>query len=282
MSEVLYCPGRTTVNHGQFLAEYSRLSEYRILVLDTATAGLAYASGSTELVLCANERYHLEMHKFLTISPASKYIKDVWENTYDHGRDWKQRGKFTAVFNNRTRPMVMKSWNDMANYYCVLAMCGFRTNFKKWRMIGEHTPVTPDYENIKSWSREQRSKTIRYYKRNVYNFPTTELDKNTAIYIHIPDNFAPYGCGYAWTSRKLNHVARELNYFAELGQPVIVSLTHGRFGKRNTGIEEMFTPSLFRSHHYLELKAQKPGFNPQPLTEAYLVANLGQHGSRYG
>lgn len=275
MSHVLYCPGRTTVNHNQLLSEYGRLSEYRFLVLDTATAALAYASGSGEIVLCTNERYQLEMHKFLTIAPAFRYIKDLWEGTYDYGQDWRQRGKYTASLNHTTRPRIMKTWDDLAHYYCILAMSDFRVNFRKWRMVAEHTPVTPNYSTIREWSQKQKTKTIRYYRRNVYKFPTTELDDRTVIYVHIPDNFAPYGCGYAWTRRKLDHIAEELNYFAGLGQPVIVSLTHGRWGKRNTGIEEMFPAPLFHAHYYVELKADKPGFNPQPLTEAYLVANLG-------
>jgi hypothetical protein len=275
MSSVLFCPGRTTFNHDQFLAKYKGLSEYRFLVLDTSTAGLAYASGSNELVLCANERYQLEMHKFLTIAPAHSYIKNLWENKYENGMDWKNRGRFVASFNNHHYPKVMKTWNDMAQYYCVLAMSGFRTNFRKWKLIAEHTPVTPDYQGIRLWSQAHKNKTIRYYKRNVYNFPTTELNEKTVIYIHLPDNFAPYGCGYAWTKRKLNHVARELIYFAEIGQPVVVSLTHTRWSRRNETVEELFPTNLFRTNHFTELKAQKPGFTPRPLTEAYLVANIG-------
>jgi len=275
MNSVLYCPGRTTVNHEQFLLEYGGLSNYRFLVLDTSTAGLAYASGSSELILCANERYHLEMHKFLTISPAHRYIRDVWENKYDGGMNWRERGRFIAVLNNRTRPKVMRTWDDMARYYCILAMSGFQTNFHKWRLISEHTPVTPNYTAIREWAQTHKHKTVRYYRRNVYNFPTPELDPETVIYIHLPDNFAPYGCGYSWTKRKLNRVAQDLIYFAELGQPIILSITHGRWGKRDTGIEKLFPENLFRSHYYTELKAQKPGFNSKPITEAYLVANLG-------
>jgi hypothetical protein len=272
---VLYCPGRTTFTHDQFLADFTGLGEMKFLVLDTASADLAYASGSQNLILCSNERFHLEMHKFLTIAPAHRYVRDSWQNKFEDGRGWKQRGKFLAAFNNLYRPKVMRTWDDMSQYYCVLAMSGFRTSYQKWKMIGEHTPITPNYDAIREWSQSHKGKNIKYYRRNIYNYPTTEVDNNTVIYFHMPNNFAPYGCGYVWTRRKLERVSGELCDLSSSGHKIIVSMSHSRWDKKNADIEGLFPPDLFRTLHYTELKAQRLGFTPQSLTEAYLVANLG-------
>ena len=272
---VLYCPGRTTFTHNQFLADFTGLGEMKFLVLDTAAADLAYASGSQNLVLCSNERFHLELHKFLTILPAHRYIRDSWENKFEGGRGWRQRGKYLAAFNNRYRPKVMKSWDDMSQYYCVLAMSGFRTSYQRWKLIGEHTPITPDYAKIREWSQSHKGKDIRYYRRNIYNFPTTEINENTVIYFHLPNIFSQYGCGYVWTRRKLESVSREFSELARSGQQIIVSMSHGRWDKGNAEIESLFPDDLFRTLRYTELKAQRLGFTTQPVTEVYLVANLG-------
>lgn len=272
---VLYCPGRTTFTHNQFLADFTGLSEMKFLVLDAASADLAYASSSQNLILCSNERYHLEMHKFLTISPAYRYIRDSWENKFECGRGWKQRGKFLAAFNNLHRPKLMRTWDDMSQYYCVLAMSGFRTSYQRGSLVGEHTPVTPNYDLIRKWSRACKDKTIRYYRRNIYNFPTAEVDNNTVIYYHIPVNFSLYGYGYVWTRRRLENVSMEFSELARSGQPTIISMSHGRWAKKNTDIEGLFPDDLFRTLHYTELKAQGLGFTQKPATEVYLVANLG-------
>jgi hypothetical protein len=272
----LYCPGRTTFTHNQFLADFAGLSEMKFLVLDAASADLAYASGSKNLVLCSNERYHLELHKFLTIAPAYRYIRESWENKFECGRGWKQRGKFLAAFNNLYRPKVMRTWDDMSQYYCVLAMSGFRTSYQRGNLVGEHTPITPNYDSIREWSRSRRDKTVRYCKRNIYNYPTSEIDNNTVIYSHIPNNFATYGYGYVWTRRRLENASREFSDLARLGQRVVISMSHSRWDKKNSDIEDLFPDDLFRTLHYTELKAKGLGFTSRPVTEVYLVANLGQ------
>lgn len=247
----------------------------RILVLDAGAADLAYGSESKEIVLCSNERYHLELHEFLTIAPAHRYVKETWEDYFNHGQNWAARGKFLATFNSLYRPKTLRSWNDLSQYYCILCMSGFNVTYDRWRLVGEHFPVTPDYAAIREWHGRNKERQIRYYRRNIYNFPTQEVDSNTVIYIHLPTQFASYGYGYVWTRRKFERMVHDFTELAELGYKIVISSVYERWGRRVTNYSDAFSPDIFTAHRYTELKAQKPGFSPQPLTEEYLVANLG-------
>lgn len=271
---VLFCPGRSTRTHEQFLSNYPQLAGMKILTVDVGSGDLPYSSGSNQLVFCSNERYHLELHKFLTIPPAHRYIRECWENDFGHGRDWSARGKFLAAFNNNYRPKVMRSWGDIAQYYCVLCMSSFYVSYDKWRLNGDYSPVTPDYNKIKGWSEQNVNKQITYYRRNIYNFPTQELDNNSIIYLHLPNQFAPYGCGYTWTKRKLLRACKDFTELAELGHKIIISSLYERWGHKVNSYVDHFQSKLFRVEYHSELKASKYGFNKTPTVEAYLIANL--------
>jgi hypothetical protein len=271
---VLLCPGRTTNTHDQFIEEFPAVRNMKILTIDAASANMPYASGSNELVLCSNEKYHLEMHKFLTIPPAHRYIRECWENEFDFGRNTKRRGLFLASFNNFSRKKKLESWNDLAVYYCVLAMSGFNVSYNKWRLIGEHCPVTPAYDEIKVWSQLNKSKTIRYYRRNVYNFPTTEIDDNTLVYIHLPNIYASYGCQYVWTKRKFESVVSDLVDLAGAGSKICISFLHEKWGRKVTMYSDILPADVFTPHYYSELKASRYGFNAAMSVEGYFVANL--------
>lgn len=246
----------------------------KILTIDVGSGDLPFKSGSNRLVLCSNERYQLELHKFLTIPPAHGYIKDCWENQFDYGKNWSARGKFLATFNNRSRPRVLKSWGEMAQYYCVLCMSSFCVSYDKWMLMGEYSPVTPRYDEIKKWSEDNVNKQITYYHRNIFNFPTQELDNDSVIYLHLPNQFAQYGCGYTWTKRKLLSACKDLTELVELGHKVIISSLYERWGYKVNNYIDYFPTQVFRVKYYSELKASKYGFNKTPTVEAYLVANL--------
>lgn len=271
---VLFCPGRTTKTHKQFIKDFPGLKDMQILTLDTGSADLAYESGSTDLIFCSNEKYHLEVHKLLNISPAHKYIRENWEDKFNHGKDWIARGKFLAAFNNEYRPMVFNTWNAVSQYYCILCMSSFYVNYDKWRLLGEYSPVIPEYENIRKRYENNKEKRIRYYKSNIYNFPINQLDDNGLIYLHLPTYYASYGCGYVWTKRKFESITKDLSELAELGHKICVSFTEEKWGRKVTNYRERFSDSIFIPHEYSELKASRYGFNETRTKEVYLVANL--------
>jgi len=267
---VLLCPGRGTKTHEQFLSDFSSFSEKKILTLDVGSGDLPYASGSDNLIICSTERYHLELHKFLAVPPSSIYIRDMWENTFDNGLNWQARCSWLSSYNNFSRPKHLNTWEDMSRYYCILSMSSFNVSYDKWKMVGEHNPLTPNYEAIKSWSNLQKDKVIKYRKRNIYNFPTSELGDNSVIYFHIPGQFASYGCGYFWTKRKFKHYLKDLTELAQMGYKICISSVYEKWGRKRSELTDQFDSSLFRSYYYKEVKASK---NP-PVTEVYLVANL--------
>lgn len=271
---VLLCPGRTTRNHNLFLEDFPVLQDLQILTLDAGSADLAYECGSTDLIFCSNERYHLELHKFLNIAPAHSYIRENWEDKFNHGRDWDERGRFLAAFNNNSRPMVFNTWNAVAQYYCVLCMSSFYVNYDKWKLQGEYSPVTPEYQNIRNWYENNKGKTIRYHKSNIYNFPINLLNENGLIYIHLPTHYDSYGCGYVWTKRKFDALVKNLSELAEIGHKICISFTEEKWGRKVTNYKEHFSTQTFTAHEYSELKASRYGFNKTRTKEVYLVANL--------
>ena len=274
MSDVLFYPGRVTTQHERFLDEYGKLEGLRILVLDAGTADLAYASNSDDIVLCSNERYNLDIHRLLSLGPAHRYIRDKWENYFANGTDWNRRTRFVAALNNQYRRKRLTTWEDFSMYYCVLAMSGFAVTFKRWQLRGEYAPITPDYDILREWAVRNRSRDITYYDRNVYNFPTNEIDDNTVLYIHLPPNFAQYGCGYLWTKRKFKQVLFDINEFAKMGHKICVSFTHEKWGRQITPYMEYFQSDMFTTHIYSELKASRYGFEAVSSSEAYVVANM--------
>lgn len=271
---VLLCPGRTTRTHDQFISEFSDLKLMRIVTLDTGTGQMPYHSGSNDLVFCSSERYNLELHRFLTISPAHSYIRSVWEEKFDNGRDWNYRCRILASYNSLKRGKIISTWSDMSTYYCILCMSSFHVSYDKWRLVSEHIPTPPDYDMIRSWSESHRNKSIKYMRRGLFNFDTTLVDSNTLIYIHLPNTFASYGCGYVWTARKLDYVAKELTDLARLGYRVCISFLHTKWGRKVTNYIDRFDPGLFKPYFYSELKASRYGFNNVATTEVYLVANF--------
>lgn len=269
---VLLCPGRSTRTHGQFLSDFNSLSEMNILTLDVGSGDLPYASGSDNLIFCSTERYHLELHKFLTVPPAFSYIKDMWENTFDNGLDWKTRCSWLSSYNNYSRPKQLNTWEDMSRYYCILAMSSFNVHYDKWKVIGEHNPTTPDYEAIRAWSDLHKDKNIKYRKRSIYNFPTSDLGDNSVIYFHIPSQFASYGCGYSWTKKKFEHLLKDLTELAQMGYKICVSSLYEKWGRKTSELTDQFDGSLFHPHFYSYKKVKASRY--PSVTEVYLVANL--------
>lgn len=271
---VLLCPGRTTRTHDQFVSEFSDLKSMRIVTLDVGSGQMPYHSGSKDLVFCSSERYQLELHRFLTIAPAHSYVRKLWESEFDNGQNWYYRCRVLASYNSLKRSKIISSWSDVATYYCILCMSSFHVSYNKWRLVSEHNPVRPDYAGMKEWSGLNRTKSIKYMRRSIYNFDTTLLDSNTLIYIHLPNIFASYGCGYVWTSRKLGFVVTELTELAKLGYKVCISFMHSRWGRQVTNYANLFDTELFKPHFYSELKASRYGINNVATTEVYLVANF--------
>jgi hypothetical protein len=266
------CPGRNTYCHEQFFEDFPDISDMRILGIDVASADFLYASGSKDLVLCTNERYILELHKLLTLAPAHRYIRECWENEFADGHSWDKRCRKLAAFNNRSRRKVLRNWNDVVTYYCILAMSSFSYQFKKWRLVSEHVPMTPDYDAIQEWGKVQRGKEMLFYNKSVYRFPTTLLNEDTLMYIHLPNSFAAYGCGYVWSKRKLEYISAELNQFAREGYKICVSARHMRLGHVVNKYPQYFDQDLFKPYYYTQLKADR-NIN-LPDQEVYLVANL--------
>lgn len=274
MSDVLYLPGRTTKKHEEFLNDHGRLEGLKVLVLESGTADLAYASNSTNILLCSGEKYILELHKFLLLGPAHRYVREKWEDYFSNGTDWELRTRIVAALNNPYRTKQLKNWGDIAMYYCLLAMSGFSVRYSRRKMIGEYSPITPDYDKMREWSLGNRHKEISYHRRNIYNFPTNEVDKNTLIYIHMPPSYGQYGYGYLWTQRKFKQALSDLTDFARMGHKVCVSFTHEKWGRRVNQYLEQFPTDVFTHHIYTELKASRYGFDAVTSSEAYVVANV--------
>jgi len=269
---VLLCPGRSTRTHDQFLSDFSSLSEKKILTLDLGSGDLPYASGSNSLIFCSTERYQLELHKFLIVPPSHIYVKSMWEKTFDNGLNWQARCNWLASYNNFSRPKKIDTWEDIARYYCILSMSSFNIYFDKWKLIGEHNPLTPDYEAIKSWSNQHKNKTIKYRKRDIYDFPTSELNDNSIIYFHIPSQFSYYGFGYSWTKKRFKHFLKDLTELAQMGYKICISSIYEKWGRKMSELTDQFDNNLFLPYYYSyeEVKA-----NRYPsVTEVYLVANL--------
>jgi len=244
----------------------------RIMGIDVASVNLMYESGSDDLILCTNERYLLELHRFMLMAPAYKYVKECWENDFDKGQSWYRRCRKLAAYNNRSRGKILRNWADVATYYCIPAMSSFSCHYDKWRLVSEHFPTEPDYESMRSWSKTHKEKNILFYKRNIYDFPISMAEENTLIYLHMPNNFASYGCGYVWSKRKLEFVSRELNQLARDGFKICVSARYMRMGRIVNGYADYFDPELFERRIYTELKAER--YIDLPDQEVYLVANL--------
>jgi hypothetical protein len=266
MKHVIHCPGRSTDTHFQFLELYPELNNHHVLCIDTAQADLPYFSSSPKLTLCTKERYMLELHKFLLVPTAHELIKEVWEQEYDNGRNWTQRCKELASFNNKDRGRILRNWTDTARYYCILSMSGFYYHYNKWMFVGEHTPVTPDYNSLSKWSEINSQRQVDFQVRDIYTFKTTAVDNNTVIYFNFPYQYGSYGCRYLWTKKKFDSMVKEIVSLAVMGHKVCVSTPYrnrGRYLRHFT--PHILPPELFKMH---ELKAS------EDKSEAFYVTRL--------
>jgi hypothetical protein len=254
---VLSCPGRNTTTHMQFLEEFTHFKDHHIFCLDTSQADLVYCSGSSKLTLCSKERYMLELHKFLLIRPACSLIKDIWEGRYGSGSDWDQRSRDLASFNSKDRGRILRNWEDVALYYCILAMSGFHYHYNKWKFVGEHNPITPDYESLTFWSEYFSLTDIKFQPRSVENFRTTAVDDNTIIYFNFPYQYGSYGCRYLWNKPRFGNTVTDLVELARMGHKVCVSTPFINRGRHLRHFTRILPESLFKQHIYHELKASK-------------------------
>jgi len=266
---VLSCPGRSTFTHNYFLEDFPQIPEHHILCLDAAQADLVYLSGSGKITLCSKERYILELHKFLTVSTAHEMIREVWENEFGSGLDWNQRSRELASFNSKDRGRILRNWTDTARYYCILAMSGFYYHYNKWMFVGEHTPVTPDYEALQQWYEYNQGKDIQYQVRDVYNFRTTAVDENTVIYFNFPYQYGSYGCRYLWTKTKFDGMVNELCQLASMGHKICVSTPYKSRGRHLRHFTRILPETLFKQIIYYELKA-----NDGDKAEAFYVSGF--------
>ena len=256
----LICPGRMTETHSQFLADKGELSGLDVMVLDAASAQLAYESKCGTITLCTSEKYLLEVHKLLSMRSAPALIESIWTDKakFDKGQNInyvEDRLKWLN-FRSARRNTSGWSWSDVATYYCLLAQGGFNYHFDKWALrIDKGSPVHPDLEQITQFSYAINGRILRYRRRTIFNFPIHEVDKErTLIYIHLPIRFSQYGCGYAWTRRKLNFVRTQLVELAELEYKVCVSALHTRWGREIEGINDFLPHPLFTPYVYSSLK----------------------------
>lgn len=263
MNHVIHCPGRNTETHNQLLELYPAINDKHILCIDAAQADLPYFSGSQHVTLCSRERYMLELHRFLLVPTAHELIREVWEGEFDYGRDWERRCRELASFNSKDRGRILRNWTDTARYYCILAMSGWFYHYRGWRLVGENTPITPNYENLRLWAEHNSKRLIDFQVRDVYSFKTTTVDENSLIYFNFPYQYGSYGCRYLWTKSKFDKTLRELVELAQAGYKVCVSTPYrsrGRYLRHFT--PQILPPDLFVMH---ELKAN------QDKSEAFYV-----------
>lgn len=259
-----------TTEHQRFVKDFPEINLMKIMGIDVASADLLYASRSTSLTLCSTERYMLELHKFLTLRPAHRYLKETWEGVFDNGRDWYKRCRLLAAYNNSSRPKRLQKWNDLSIYYCLLAMSSFRVSYSGGSLIGENDPTTPDYEEIREHYLRTVGKTISYRKRNIFTLPMREIDGNTLLYFHIPSQYGTYGNVYRWTKKEMEFMVREMTSLATEGYKVCVSGLYERRGIKLYDYESLFAPDLFHPVFYESGSLLKATRN----TEVYYIANF--------
>lgn len=263
MTGPFLCPGRTTLYHNNFLADYPEINMMGIVGVDIGSADLLYASSSEKITLCSKEQFHLELHKFLAMRSAHQHVKKLWEEVFDSGRDWQTRGRLFAHYNKRYRRKKFKTWSDAATFYCILAMSGFRVHYKDNMLYGEHCPQTPDYAFLKKWAFDQRRKQIMYSNSDISTFNTLGLDNNSVLYLHLPSQYGSYGYGYKWTKSRWLFTYKELENLALLNHKVCISMAKGP-----SRYEKQIDPDVFYSVKYEGLKASSP------YSELYYVANF--------
>ena len=274
---VLICPGRMTKTHGQFLADHPTATKYKYLGVDVGSADFLYESESPELTLCTNEKFILELHKFLSMPRSTRIVREVWEQEFLSGTDIVRSRDILRVHNHRSvlRLKVLRDWKDVAKYYCLLAQAGYSYHYEKRKLVVDLlNPITPPYDRIDEWRKRTEGRRIRYRPKSIYCLPTSLIDTDTAIYIHLPLQFGQYGCGYAWSRRKLAFMVSQLTELAGLGYRIVVSAAHGKYGREMPIARNLLPQPLFTPFIYYELKAKsKYGFN-NSSSEVFYCANF--------
>lgn len=276
----LVCPGRMTHTHEQFLSEHNNLNHLDIMVLDAAAAQLAYDSGAGNVTLCTSEKYLLEVHKLLSMTSSASLIESIWLDgaKFNNGNNNQYVEDKLKWLNYKSvrRSTVGWNWTDVATYYCLLAQGGFSYHYDKWTLrIDKKNPVGPDLKEIRQFCSKAQTHVMRYRRRTIFNFPINEVNKEkTLIYIHLPIQYAQYGCGYSWTKRKMNFVCTQLVELATLGYKVCVSTLHTRWGKEIEGASTLLPSPLFQPHIYESLKdPSRYGLN-NLTKEVYYAAGI--------
>lgn len=264
---VLFFPGRTTFAHERFLSDFPEIHSMSIIGVDVTSADLMYSSHSKRLIFCSGEKYMLELHRFLSVVPSYRYVREKWENEFSSGQNWQHRCRALASFNSRKRSKILRNWMDMSTYYCILCMSSFNVHYKRWKLVGEHIPCTPDYESIHSHAIKNASRILQYKRCEINTLPTTRIDNNTLIYFHIPHQYGYYGHTYQWNKSRLLHTLNELSTFAQEGYRVCISGLYDRRGLRMYKYEDLIPSELFYPVFYPELKANRS-------TEVYYIANF--------
>jgi hypothetical protein len=259
------------------MGDYTQARSHNYLCVESGSSYLPYYSASGKLIICSDERFVLDLHKFLSTSTSLSLLKDVWVNEFDQGRNVRYAIALLQTTNIRSalRSTAFKSWTEVARYYCLLAQSGFSYHFRRRKLVMEfNNPIPPPFEQIREWQAGLQTKDLIYHNSGLKNFPISLVDDNTIIYLHVPAQPAQYGCGCVWNKRKVDLVKKQVCELAELGYKVCVSTAGHKWGHEIPFTKDLLPARLFTSRTYYELKApSKYGLNNRN-SEVFYCANF--------
>lgn len=268
----LVFPARSTKYHQQFLDLYPEVNLHHLLCVDVGAGSLAYDSECSHITLCSNERYALELHKFLLNKNAESVIREIWERDFGRGanKDYAKSVLHRHNLLNSKGGEIFSSWSEVAKYYCLLLQSGMSYYYAGKRLIVDlDNPTSLPSEELTAHYLSNKPRAFSFSRKGILQLPLSQVDNNTIIYFQIPIVFGQYGYGYVWSRRKLRFMVKEFTALAEEGYKVVISSQLKRYGVDVVGVRGLF-PGL-QSVEVGKSSTSKYGFD-NSNTEIYFFA----------
>lgn len=228
-------PGREALTVPSFLdirPDFRNMYVYDILL---SSGELLYSCAGG--IGVTDERYVVDMHKFISRATAVKTIRDAMPAEYTKRRYNTMRERF----NERT--LRVSSWAHCSELYCLWAGSGFSHRYRDHGYDGIYSPTRVDYEVLSQCSKVSRDKRLIFRSEGLSKFSDSLITDQTVVYAHLPSEFGRYGANFLWNKKTLSRVVRVLGELSELGYKICVSARHEKRGRVCTDYSKIF-PAL--------------------------------------
>ena len=236
-------PGREPKYIEEFFAQRPDVRGLYVYDLNLTTGKLLYSCAGG--IGVSKERNMVEMHNFISKKYSSTLLKETFRTIFGDKFSLQKYIRLRTRFNDK--PNKTHSSRDCAELYCLWAATNFSHRYIMSAYDGHFLPARLNYDGVDMASRISRSKEIKFRKESLSSFSESVINSNTVLYMHFPEEYRNYGCGFRWNSKMLEYYVSSCNELHSLGYKVCVSAEYVR-----RGLVLKDYPAMFPEFEYVE------------------------------